>query len=104
MSRGQAKKIAASYAKHLKKNGFHFTHIFLYGSQAKGTAKKWSDIGICVVSASFDRPEWDKEEKKLWYLRRAIDARIEPLGMSLEEFQAVSPLSYEIKKSGIKIA
>ena len=87
----------------MKKNNFAFSRSFLYGSYAKGKAKPWSDIDICVISKKFNGKNWDKYERQLWYWRREVDARIEPVGMSPCEFKNISPLAYEIKKTGIRV-
>ena len=103
MSRDQAKKIVETYAQRLKSQGFLFNQIYLYGSFAKGTSSNWSDIDVCVVSNKFVGKDWNKNEQELWRLRRKIDLRIEPVGMSSEEFNGLSPLASEIKKTGIAI-
>jgi len=103
MSTIEAKQIVKNYAKFLKRKKFPFSSIFLFGSYAKGNARPWSDIDICVVSNKFKNKNWDKYERQLWYWRRQVDARIEPVGMSPDEFSNSSPLVYEIKKTGIRV-
>lgn len=104
MSKNQAKKIAAAYARKLRHHGFPKAKVFLFGSQAKGTAGRWSDIDVCVVSGHFGGRHWDRHEKQLWYARRSIDPRIEPVGMSPDEFNDVSPLAEEVRETGIRVA
>lgn len=87
----------------MKENRFPFERVYLFGSYAKGLEKKWSDIDVCVVSDKFADKNWDSNERILWRLRREIDSRIEPIGMASEEFNGLSPLSEEIKKTGIRI-
>lgn len=103
MSKAQAKKIATAYANRLRQRGFSRAKFFLFGSQAKGKAHLWSDIDICVVSECFRGKKWDWYEKQLWYERRNIDIHIEPIGMSPDDFEDVSPLAEEIRKTGIPI-
>ncbi|MFH0798620.1 MAG: nucleotidyltransferase domain-containing protein [Pseudomonadota bacterium] len=104
MSKNQAKKIAAAYARKLLRHGFPGAKVFLFGSQAKGTAHHWSDIDVCVVSKRFSGKKWDWYEKQLWYARRSVNPHIEPIGMSPDEFENVSPLAEEIRKTGIRVA
>lgn len=103
MSRTTAIKIVTKYAKHLQNSGFSYSEVYLYGSHAQNKDKESSDIDVCVVSPLFDAKDWDKKRKKLWYLRRDIDVRIEPIGVSPEEFENTFPLADEIKKNGILI-
>ena len=103
MSKNQAKKIAFAYARKLHRHGFAGAKVFLFGSRAKGKAGRWSDIDICVVSERFKGKKWDWYEKQLWYARRSVDPHIEPIGMSPDEFEDVSPLAEEIRKTGIRV-
>jgi len=103
MSKNQVVSVAKKFIAEIKKNNILFTKAYLFGSYAKGTAKEWSDIDICIVSDIFGGKKWDENEKKLWRIRRDIDARIEPIGLSNEEFRSGSPLASEIKKTGVLI-
>lgn len=92
-----------SFVSEMKKTHFPFEYVYLFGSYAKGLNKKWSDIDVCVVSDKFAGKQWDLYERRLWRLRREIDSRIEPIGMTREEFNGLSPLSEEIKRTGIRV-
>ncbi len=79
--------------------------IILFGSQAKGNARKHSDIDIAVVSRNFGK---DKlvEGAMLDRVAVKIDTRIEALPFSLKEYKDprnISPILHEIKKHGICI-
>ena len=104
MSKNKAKKIASAYARKLHRHGFSGAKVFLFGSQTTGRAHRWSDIDVCVVSELFKGKKWDRYEKQLWYARRSINPHIEPIGMSPDEFEDVSPLAEEIRKTGIRVA
>lgn len=104
MSKDKVKKLVKNYAHNLHEGGLTFKKVYLYGSYATGKNNKWSDIDVCVISDEFDGKNWDKFEQKLWRLRRQVDLRIEPIGMSTKEFNEFSPLASEIKKNGIAIA
>ncbi|MBU2542895.1 nucleotidyltransferase domain-containing protein [Patescibacteria group bacterium] len=101
MSKSEAIKIVKKYAKELKKNNFSFSQIFLFGSYAKGSYKKDSDIDVAVVS---DQVKKFNNIFLLRRMRRQIDTRIEPHAFTIADFKNLSdPLVYEIKKTGIKI-
>lgn len=103
MSRDQVKNIVKAFAKELRRQDFPFTQIFLYGSYATGKATSGSDIDVCVVSKKFSGNKGDAYERKLWVVRRVVDSRIEPIGMTPEDLKSWSPLAHEIRKTGVKI-
>ncbi|KKQ34263.1 MAG: Nucleotidyltransferase [Candidatus Nomurabacteria bacterium GW2011_GWB1_37_5] len=47
--------IIRHYSRILKQSGIGFEEIILFGSQAKGTARKWSDIDLAIVSTDFGK-------------------------------------------------
>ena len=103
MSKVEAKKIVKKYAEELRKKNYPFSAIYLFGSHAKGNARKWSDIDVAVVSDKLKRNR-DKNRFLLWHIRRKVDSMIEPHGFTVKGFQDNSdPMVYEIKKTGIKI-
>jgi uncharacterized protein len=75
---------------------------YLYGSQAKGMASKWSDIDIAIISSDFSD---DLFEERIALMRIAarVDDRIEPYPFSESAFNNNDPLSYEIQRHGIRI-
>ncbi len=104
MSKLEAKKIVKRYSEELKKANYPFLAIYLFGSQAQGTAHKWSDIDVAVVSNRL-RKNYDEGKFLLWDLRMDVDLRIEPHGFTEAEFKSdANPLVCEIKTTGIKIA
>lgn len=103
MSRNQAKKVVQNFVKQLRKNRFPFERVYLFGSFAKNSQTKWSDIDVCVISSKFAGKQWDESERKLWILRRATDSRIEPIGMTSRELRGSSPLAEEIRETGVRV-
>ncbi len=104
MSKVNARKIVKKYAEKLKEENYPFSAIYLFGSYAKGKARKWSDIDVAVVSDKMKKNR-DKGRFLLWQIRRDIDLMIEPHGFTVKDFQDDNdPMVYEIKKTGIKIA
>jgi uncharacterized protein len=79
-------------------NYFPVQKIILYGSYAKGTAKKYSDIDIAVI---VDKIEGDflEAETRLFNLTHDIDISIEPV---LFEVGNADPSGFfeEIQKTG----
>jgi len=75
---------------------------YLYGSFAKGTSHKWSDIDLAIISPDFSE---DLFEDRLYLMRIAasIDDRIEPRLFKKELFNRNDPLVDEIQKNGVKL-
>jgi predicted nucleotidyltransferase len=76
---------------------FSVKKVILFGSYARGTAKKDSDIDVAVV---VDKMPDDvlASESKLYRLRRTLGERIEPV--LLEENEDRSGFLKEILKTG----
>ena len=70
-------KIAKQYAKKVA-DLMPVTMVVLYGSYAKGTAKKTSDIDIAVVMDKFSG-DYLKVSADLFALVWSVDKRIEPV-------------------------
>lgn len=91
------------YIKALKADNVPIRKVVLFGSYAKGTQNKWSDIDLCIISPKFKNP-W----RALQYLinKRLNDRSpiIEPIGLSPKDFSDdYDSLVYEIKSTGIEI-
>ncbi|HHD92685.1 MAG TPA: nucleotidyltransferase domain-containing protein [Candidatus Portnoybacteria bacterium] len=103
MSRIKAEKIVKKYAEKLRKEGYSFYAIYLFGSYALNKANQWSDIDVAVISDKLKR-NTDKNRFLLWDIRLDVDNRIEPHAFTVEDFQnQCDPIVYEIKKTGIRI-
>ena len=76
---------------------------FVYGSQIRGAASRWSDIDLAIVSPDFPS---DRFEARLRLMRLAalIDDRIEPNPYTPEDFDANDPLVGEIQRTGVRVA
>ena len=77
MAEEKVLNIAKQYAVAVRKV-MDATYIFLYGSHAKGTATKDSDIDIAVVVNKVPGDYLDAVSL-LWKLTRSIDHDIEPV-------------------------
>jgi len=92
-------KVAKKYAKLVIQN-IKPIEIILYGSYAKGTARKDSDIDIAVVVSSVINDFLD-EATMLYTLRREIDDRIEPI--LIVESNDRSGFLEDVRKTGYRI-
>lgn len=75
---------------------------YLYGSQAVGLARPWSDIDVAVISPDFSE---DLFEDRVTLTRWAaqIDDRIEPQPFTPDRFGSNDPLANEIAHSGVRL-
>ncbi|OGD63535.1 hypothetical protein A2160_05005 [Candidatus Beckwithbacteria bacterium RBG_13_42_9] len=88
------------FVNHLKMKGITLDKVILFGSWARGIPKDKSDIDLCLVSKKFGNDEV-KELQFLLYQARAIDERIEPIPLSLSDYNNnATPMVLEIKKYG----
>jgi len=74
--------------------------LILYGSYAKGNARKDSDVDVAVVVEEISG-DYFSTRPLLWRLRREIDDRIEPV--LVERSHDESGFLAEIIKNGIAI-
>jgi len=99
----QIEKKIILFAHKLSREGIKFNSLILFGSRAKGSAKSYSDIDLCVVSPYFGEDEIS-EAAKLRLLAYDIDWRIEPHLLTPKDLEVRSnPFVYEILSTGIKI-
>lgn len=77
-----------SYLTVLIKKGVPIERVYLFGSQAKGTAEPGSDIDLLIVSPLFSKmPLWKRCEILGDALAEVLEP-IEVIGYSPEEFEA----------------
>ncbi len=81
---------------------YRIVGAYLYGSFAKGTSNKWSDIDVAIISPDFSDDLFE-ERLNLIKLAASIDDRIEPKPFKKELFDPNDPLVDEIQKSGIQL-
>jgi predicted nucleotidyltransferase len=92
-------KIITSFLDEIQKK-YRIDNAYLYGSFAKGTSNKWSDIDIAIVSSDFSEDLFD-DRLSLMRLAATIDDRIEPRPFRRNLFNRNDPLADEIQKNGI---
>lgn len=79
--------------------------IILFGSYAKGTNHKDSDIDIAIITDDIKGKDIFDEQLNLKKLRRNIDYRIEPHLIETADYDNVeTPFVQEIINTGIKVA
>jgi predicted nucleotidyltransferase len=93
------KKIIMHFLDEVRKN-YNIDGAYLYGSYAKGTSNRWSDIDIAIISPDFS-DDLFAERLTLMQLAASIDDRIEPKPFKAELFDRNDPLVDEIQKTGI---
>jgi len=92
-----------SYKILLKKQGIKVSKIIVFGSIAKGTGDKYSDIDVAVVSPKFGK-NYQKEMVKLMLQSHKINNLIEPLPFNERELNnKYSALANEVRKYGIEV-
>lgn len=85
-----------------KKFNINILKVFLFGSQANGTAHDWSDIDLAVVSDDFQGMRfYDNEKIMRAKLNTSYDLEIHPFRP--EDFTDDNPFVLEILKTGIRI-
>jgi len=96
-------QIVKRYKTEIEKEGISVEDMYIFGSVARKTAHKGSDIDVCVVSTRFGE-DMHSEQVKLMNLTRNIDDSIEPHPFSSEDMkETYNPLVHEILKYGIKV-
>lgn len=96
----EVKKIVTYFLDEVRKK-YSIDRAYLYGSFAKGTSNKWSDIDIAIISPDFSDDLFE-ERLNLMQLAASIDDRIEPKPFKRELFVRNDPLVDEIQKNGIQ--
>ena len=99
MDKAEAIKKIRQY-RFLLENYFDVDKVYLFGSYAKETNKKDSDIDVAIVVNSL-KGDYFSTTPLIWKLRRQIDDRIEPI--LIEKGNDSSGFLEEIQKTGIEI-
>lgn len=67
--------------------GITIEKVVVFGSQARGQAREWSDIDLLVVSPRFDDMEDRTFINLLWRIAARVDSRIEPLACGSRQWR-----------------
>jgi predicted nucleotidyltransferase len=102
MAQRKPPKTVLEYINHLKKSYPDLRKVYMFGSFAKGSAGRDSDIDLAMVfddvADSFDR------QVQLMKIRRQYDARIEPHVFRVADFDKSNPLAEEIILRGVEVS
>ena len=90
------------YLNALRKNNIPVSKAYLFGSYARGTYSKWSDIDIALISDCFkgDRLE---DKKMIRKITLQVGSDIEPVPFSPGDFNDKDPFAHEILSTGIQL-
>ena len=95
--------VTKKYVLELRNNGVDIKQAYLFGSQAKGKTWEGSDIDICLVF-DYSSSQYEDVKRKMNKLAIKLDARIEPVLFTPEEFaNKYDSLAAEVKQFGIQI-
>ncbi len=94
-------KLVQDYGKDIASRGISWDQLIIFGSQAKGTAHKSSDIDVCIVSDQFSDNRFDNR-LLLAHNRGENFYDIEPHPFRTKELNNKwDPLATEIRNHGI---
>jgi predicted nucleotidyltransferase len=99
------RQLAAELFVKLRANGIRVDIIVLFGSYAKNTPRKDSDIDLCVVSRDFGKDRI-LEGASVNLIASQVDTRIECITANLTDYMAKStssPILHEVKTHGIAL-
>jgi len=94
-------ELARQYLAYLKLNNIDVQQAFIFGSYAKNSFHKDSDIDLAIVLKNLSNSFLMQVE--LMKLSRKIDTRIEPHPYDESDFNTSNPYANEILKQGIPV-
>lgn len=99
----KAKTIVHKYIAIMRAHHIPVDSVYIFGSHAKGTARRWSDIDTCVVSKTFGKNR-HTERIALMHLTDRETQDIEPHPYNPKDLaDKYDPLASEIRKYGIVV-
>jgi predicted nucleotidyltransferase len=96
------KKLIKKFIDAAQEDNISISQAVLFGSYAKGTNHKWSDIDLAVVSDDFEGIRF-YDNQKLFYAKDNSSFEIEPHPYRPEDFTEDNPFVKEILAHGIRI-
>jgi predicted nucleotidyltransferase len=98
----EAIEVVERFLQIVKTSGIKIDRAILFGSYANGSAGKWSDIDIALVSQDFSGISFYDNKKLIPFLLK-IDSRIEVHPFRPEDFNEDNLFAKEIIKNGVEI-
>ena len=101
----QTKKIIKEYKKALQELGINVKRVILYGSFARGTQRKDSDIDLVIVSNDFERMKLRKRVELLGIAAARIMKPVEARGYTPKEVKMATQASFlkEVLAVGVSV-
>ena len=104
LSKKEINKLAKEVAAVAKKDKMPINKIFVFGSYARGAAKKNSDLDLCFISPKFKNTvEAEAYLRTKIYFLLKMDLPVDVVAYRPVDFTETAPLVYEIKKHGREI-
>lgn len=92
------------FAVKLRRAHIPYESLIVFGSHAKGKARPWSDVDVCVVSRIFGEDRFS-DRVRLSQLTDDDMLDVEPHPFSPQELaDPWDPLAAEIRKYGVQVA
>lgn len=89
----KVKKQIVAYISLLKKE-YNISLVLLFGSYAKGRARKDSDIDLAIVSSAFASPPSMKLLSHLQELKWGVAPDIEPIAIDMNSYKTASAVDF----------
>jgi uncharacterized protein len=102
MDKAEALRISRSYIEKVKVSDLNLSQAWLFGSYAIGNQTENSDIDIAIVLNDKGSHTFDAEIK-LMLIRTGEETIIEPHAFTLDEFDVIEPMVYQITHFGERI-
>lgn len=92
--------------KRLLTQDYNINKIILFGSHAKKSTHKDSDIDVAVISNDFKKINRISLLAELLETAQKVDINIEPIAFTYDEYLKCDPRTFlaEIKRTGLKAA
>ncbi len=106
MSKNKVKKVVREYENALRAKSFPIQDIFLFGSYAKETNRKDSDIDIAVVVDKIENGETYLEmSMEISRVASMVNSKIEPVLLEKDELkeQSLTQIADQVLKYGYSL-
>jgi predicted nucleotidyltransferase len=102
MDQKSAIEVARKFLMLLLQHDYPVKQMFLYGSYARGSYHKDSDIDLAIIMK--DLPDPFQTQVNMLKLTWKFDTRVEPHPFDMKDFASSNPVVSEILRTGIEIS